>query len=204
MKHWGIIFFSVALTVVVGCSHKKAQEPLKFDQPANANQPAIDTNTYVPFTRDLYNKLRAYNIDLRKVQFFVDQQLVLSRFMDMNKAEVTSGVVKFLNGKYINEIVIPAYTPCVCDSVDVDGLRVSFEKGNNSFKFINNKYSPDFFIFSGNNWKDGTCEVMYDKIPYRASCGSCGSAADVKLVVKQSDIDKSDKKTKTLQGRRVD
>ncbi len=196
----GVLFMAFA---IVACHHhKEIQTAVKK---VESTKEVIDTNTYVPFTRDLFNRLRAYNIDIKKVQFFVDQKVVLTRFIDVNKAEINSGVVKFVNGRYINEIVIPANTPCVCDSIDADGLRVSFERGNtNEFKFINNKYSPDFYIFSGTNWKDGSCDVLYDKIIYRASCGTCNSAADIKLLVRQSDMDNTQKNTKILGGRKVD
>jgi hypothetical protein len=198
-------FLLLAITVVsvTACHHsKKVQKPVVTK--TEAPKEIIDTTTYVPFTRDLFNKIKAYNIDVRRVQFFIDQKLVLTRYIDQNKAEVTSGVVKFINGKYINEIVIPANTPCICDSVDIDGLRVSFDRSGNQFKFINNKYSPDFFIFSGTNWKDGSCDVLFDRAVYRASCGTCNSAADIKLTVRQSDIDNTQKKTKVLPGRKID
>lgn len=202
------LFLSLLIVIsvfAVACRHhKKIQMPIK---PVEVAKPveAVDTNTYVPFTKDLYNRLKAYNIDVKKVQFFVDQQMVLNRYIDVNKAELKSGVVKFVNGRYTNEIVIPALTPCVVDSIDYDGFRVSFEKGSyNFFKFVNNKYSPDFFAFSGSNWKEGTAEIYYDKQVYRVSCGSCSSVSEVRLMVKQSDMDKSETKTKTLTGRKVD
>lgn len=191
----------VVLSITACHQPKTVQKPVVKTE---APKEIVDTTTYVPFTRDLFNRIRAYNIDVRRVQFFIDQKLVLTRNMDQYKAEVTSGVIKFMNGKYINEIIIPANAPCICDSVDTDGLRVSFDRSGNQFKFINNKYSPDFFIFSGTNWKDGGCDVMFDKSVYRANCGTCNSAADIKLLVRQSDIDNTQKKTKILGGRRID
>ncbi|MDE3235764.1 MAG: hypothetical protein KGO81_07410 [Bacteroidota bacterium] len=202
MKRYSVLFLSILVFTFFGCHRKKPQKSV--EQPVAA-KPVETNDPYVPFTKDFYAKLKAYGIDVKKVQFFVDQQLVLTRYVDQSRAEVKSGVVKFLNGKYVNEIVIPQYTPCVVDSIDFDGFRVSFESGsNNHFKFINNRYSPDYFIFSGTNWKDGTADVYYDNQIYRVNCGTCSSAADAKLVVKQSDIDKTEKKTKVLQGRRVD
>ncbi|HEX3023984.1 MAG TPA: hypothetical protein VHP12_02140 [Chitinophagaceae bacterium] len=205
MNRLFLSFLIVVSVFAIACRHhKKIQMPIK---PVEIVKPVEtpDTNTYVPFTKDLFNRLKAYNIDVKKVQFFVDQQMILNRYIDVNKAELKSGVVKFVNGRYTNEIVIPALTPCVIDSIDVDGFRVSFEKGSyNVFKFINNKYSPDFFIFSGSNWKDGTAEVYYDRQVYRVSCGTCSSVSEVKLMVKQSDMDKSETKTKVLTGRKVD
>jgi hypothetical protein len=55
---------------------------------------------FVPFTRDLRAKLEKENIDLRQVQFYVDQKLVLSRNLGDQKVEVKSGVVKLENGQY--------------------------------------------------------------------------------------------------------
>ena len=174
------VFLSFCLVVLlVACSHhKKIQLPIKPVEPVKEVEAAVDTNAYVPFTRDLYNKLKVYNIDIKKVQFFIDQQVTLDRYVDVNKAEIKSGVLKFLNGRTINEIVVPALTPCVVDSIDTDGFRVSFERGSsNVFKFINNKYSPEFFVFTGTNWKDGSAEVYFDKQIYRASCANCSSVA---------------------------
>ena len=206
MKRLKFLLITVLiLTGIAGCHHyKKVQKQPAYVKKQDVPVQAIDTSAYVPFTRDLFNRIKAYNIDVKRVQFFIDQKLVLTRYIDLNKAEVTSGVVKFMNGKYINEVVIPANTPCVCDSVDYDGLRISFDRSGNQFKFINNKYSPDFFIFSGTNWKDGSCDVFYDKAIYRATCGSCSSAADIKLTVRQSDIDNTQKKSKVLPGRKID
>ncbi len=199
-----VLFFIVIISFFgVACHHsKKVQTAVKKVDTVKTVVP--ENVVYIPFTRDLFILLRSKNIDIKKVQFFIDQQLILSRFYDVNKAEVVSGVIKFANGRYIDEIIIPALTPGVCDSIEADGLKINFERGNNDFKFINNKYSPDFFIFSGNNWKDGSCDVYYNKMIFRAACGTCSSASDIKLVVKQSDIDNTKKTSKILQGRKVD
>jgi hypothetical protein len=203
MKGWALSVITIIVFLTAACHHsKKVQKAVTRVDSVKTTTP--ENVTYIPFTRDLYNILRAKNIDVRKVQFFIDQQLILSRYYDINKADVVSGVIKFANGRYIDEIIIPALTPGVCDTVEADGLKINFERGNNDFKFINNKYSPDFFIFSGINWKDGSCDVYYNKMIFRATCGTCSSASDIKLVVRQSDIDNTKKNTKTLMGRKVE
>ena len=203
MKGWVLLIFGCICFFTIACHHsKKVQTAVKKVDTVKTAAP--ENVVYIPFTRDLYNILRAKNIDVRKVQFFIDQQLILSRYYDVNKADVVSGVIKFANGRYIDEIIIPSLTPGICDSIEADGLKINFERGNNDFKFINNKYSPDFFIFSGNNWKDGSCDVLYNKMIFRAACGACSSASDIKLVVRQSDIDNTKKSTKTLTGRKVE
>ncbi len=161
----------------------------------------IDKSQYVPFSRELQMKLAAYNVDVKRVQFYIDQKLVLTRALDSAKAEVASGTVRFINGKLINEIVIPAYTPGIIESADLNGVRVSFESGN-SFLFVPAE-GEDKYVVAGNNWDNGTVEVPYDKGIYKASCGASSSVADVRLVVKLTDVNKSDKKTRTLQGRKL-
>src|SRR5437868_10065123 len=84
---------------------------------------------YTPFTKDLYAKLLSNQIDIKKVQFYIDQQLVLSRGIDNNALEVSSGKIVFRNGKNTNEIIIPIYTAGKCEVVESDGLRISFEQG---------------------------------------------------------------------------
>src|SRR6185312_631902 len=75
-------------------------------------------SNYVPFTRDLRQKLEKENIDLKQVQFYVDQKLILARNLGDQKVVVNSGVVRLENGKFINEVIIPTLTPGVCESVD--------------------------------------------------------------------------------------
>jgi hypothetical protein len=146
-------------------------------------------------------KLAAFNVDAKRVQFYIDGKMILTRKMDSTKAEVSSGTIKFINGNKINEIIIPAYTPGIVESADLNGIRVSFENGN-SFLFVPAE-GDDRFVISGNNWDNGTVEVPYDKGIYRASAGPSGNIAEVKLVVKLADVNMSDKKTRTLPGRKI-
>lgn len=169
--------------------------------PANGASPSIDKTQFVAFSRELQMKLAAYNVDAKRVQFYVDQKLILTRALDSAKAEVSSGSVRFINGKLINEIIIPAYTPGIVESIDLNGIRVSFEAGN-SFLFVPAE-GDDKYVIAGNNWDNGTVEVPYEKSIYKASCGASNSVADVRLVVKLTDVNKSDKKTRTLQGRKL-
>ena len=202
MRRWFFYIIPILVVMLSACHHKPVQKPLVFNEPEKPAE--VQEEPPVPFTRDLYNKLRASNIDFRLVQFYIDQQLVLTRGLDKNALTVESGVIKYANGKYVNEILINQLTPCLVDSIDADGFRMKFDKNNkNTLKFINNKYSPDFFIFSGTNWKDGGCDVMYDKLIYHVNCGTCSSASDAKLLVRQSDIDKSERHTITVPGATV-
>jgi hypothetical protein len=160
---------------------------------------------YVPFTKDLKQRLDRENIDLKRVQFYVDQKLILSRNVDDRKAQVSSGVVKLENGKYINEVIIPAFTPGICDTIMNDRLMISFEQGNNDLAFGQGSgYTFADFVLYGSEWKNGTASVTFDSNKFRANCGSCADIASATLVVRKSEIDKFERKSRTVKGRKVE
>lgn len=199
-----VVFFASCVS-----SRKVDTTPIKFTPiaPAIVSSPEccgtpVDADSMIPFTRDLYNRLRMSNQDVRKLQFFVDQTIILSRGLSQDKLYIDQGKVVNQYGVNENKIELPTLTPGVVEGIDPDGLRVAFENGNN-LKFINNKYSPEFFIFSGTNWDNGTAEVPYRGTTYRASCGTCGSVSEAKLVVRQKDIMSGDTKTSIIGGRTI-
>lgn len=161
-------------------------------------------DSYVPFTRDLKQRLERDNIDLKQVQFYIDQKLILSRNLGDQKVEVSSGVVKLENGKFINEVIVPAFTPGICESTDNDKLMVSFEKGNNDIAFgPGSGYTFNKYVLYGTEWRNGTAAVTFDSNKFRARCASCPDVASVTLVVRKNEIDKIERKTRTLKGRTV-
>ena len=194
-------------TLLISCvSSRKVDMPIKF-QPI---QPRIETpvkqadpDVMIPFTRDLYNRLREANQDIRKLQFFVDQTIILSRGTSQDKLFIDQGKLVNQSGMNENKIELPTLTPGIIELIEPDGMRISFESANNNIKFINNKYSPEFFIFSGNNWENGTAEIDYKGTTYRASCGTCSSVAEAKLVVRQKDIMAGDTKSYIIGGRTI-
>jgi hypothetical protein len=159
---------------------------------------------YVPFTRDLKAKLEKENIDLKEVQFYVDQKLILSRNLGDQKVEVKSGVVKLENGKYINDVIIPPFTPGICDATENDRLKISFEKGNNDLAFgPGSGYTFNDYVLYGTEWKDGTAAVTYDSNKFRARCGTCSDVASATLVIRKKELDKMERKSRVLKGRTV-
>ena len=159
---------------------------------------------FVPFTVGLKQRLERDSIDLKQVQFYIDQKVILSRFLGSQKAQVNSGVVKFENGQYINEVIVPPFTPGVCEDIVNGRLMISFEKGNNNIAFGQGSgYTANDYVIYGTDWKNGTTAVTFDSNKFRARCGTCSDVASTMLVVKKSEIDKIQKKTRTLKGRKI-
>lgn len=204
MKQLSTYFTFLTIIFFISCvPNKKVEAPIKFQSPPTKIEPAPtpEQDSMIPFTRELYNRLRENKQDIRKLQFFVDQTIILSRGSSQDKLYIDQAKVVNQYGVNENKIELPALTPGVVEAIEPDGLRVSFESPNNNFKFINNKYSPEFFAFSGTNWDNGTAEVTYNGTTFKASCGTCSSVADAKLVVRQKDVMAGETKLKTLGGR---
>ncbi|MFY8004147.1 MAG: hypothetical protein ACOVNR_04865, partial [Chitinophagaceae bacterium] len=198
------LLLTIGMGFLISCQPPKKSRYVKTNpEPApvvrKTPEPVVEKDPLTPFTKDLFNKLLSNQIDLKRVQFYIDQEMILNRYMENGKMEVTNGVIKFVNGKNVNEIIIPAGTPCAAEYIEGDAIRVSFDKTGSTFRFQNSRsFSPDYFVLTGANWKDGTCEIEYDGSRYRVSCGSCSSAADIRLMVKQSTVDSNESKTKRL------
>jgi hypothetical protein len=162
-------------------------------------------DSFVPFTKDLRQKLERDNIDLKQVQFYIDQKLILSRNLGDQKVEVSSGVVKLENGKFINEVIVPAFTPGVCESIDNDKLMISFEKGNNNVAFgPGSGYTFNQYVLYGTEWRNGTAAVSFDSNKFRARCGTCPDVASVTLVIRKNELDKIERKSRVLKGRTIE
>jgi len=161
--------------------------------------------TYTPFTKQLRQRIENNHLDIKKVQFFVDQRLVLRRSLGNVKSEIKSGVILFENGQYLNEIIIPRNTPGVCEAVNGDKLMISFElQNNNSIEFGPGGMNDAYFTLYARNWNNGSADMTYDNKNYKVQCASCLNAGDVKLVVRKSEADKLEKTQRVVQGRKVD
>jgi hypothetical protein len=159
-------------------------------------------SSYITFSKSLKQRLDRDGIDVKKVQFYIDQKLVLRRAMGSEKGTVKSGVIVFDNGQYMNELVIPAYTPGVCEWVNGEDMKVSFDVPGKTIEF-GALYANNNFILVGNNWHNGTVDITYDNQLYQVSCGSCNNVADAKLVVRKNQTFKKDDNAKVVAGRKV-
>ena len=192
-----VLMSSMSLVICLFCSSS-------CNRKAFATKPddhAMDT-TYITFSKLLKERLEHDNIDIKKIQFYLDQKLVLRRLMGSEKGTVKSGIILFDNGQYINELVIPAYTPGVCEKVDGDNLLISFDAPGKDLAF-GALYGNNNFILVGTNWHMGMVDVIYDNSTYQVQCGSCSSAADAKLVVRKNQTYNKENAAKVLAGRKI-
>lgn len=193
-----IVAPAIALTLCFGCNKK--MNPTQKQGAA-----AVNEADYVPFTKSLKMRLERDHADMKRIQFYVDQSLVLRRTNGMDKGVIKNGTVAYDNSQTVTEMTIPAYTPGVCEGVKGDSLLISFDSPGNTFVF-GALYANENFVLLGSNWYNGVTDVNYDGKIYRVACGSCSNAGDARLVIKRPPNVTSPREsggTKIIAGRKV-
>lgn len=178
--------FAFSLILLSSCvTNNKVTAPIVFTQ---VNKPETSSQSLVPFTRDLYKLIKASNLNIQDLQFFISQTVVLSRVEAKEEIKISHGELTTNELNREKKIEFLALTPGIIESIDKEGMYVRFEKGEGNFlRFINNKYSPINFTFNGEKWNNGTAFTEYGGTEYLASCGNCSSVAEAKLLIKIKD-----------------
>ncbi len=91
------------------------------------------TSCKVTFTGDLRSKIEAQGLDLKKIQYYNSQSIVLRRVLSTSDTKVAGGEVRLQNGLMVEEIQIKKNTPGVCDSLFKNGMFVRFENEKGRF-----------------------------------------------------------------------
>lgn len=146
----------------------------------------------VPFTRDLFFKLKENNLDIKRLKFYIDNTIALNKIATTGNFEINeTGILVNKKGLSENVIKITPMVAGMVESIESDGLRLNFGRPNSSLKFINNTASPKFFSFVGDkfNSTNGTVEIPYNNSTYKANCEGCSNVTEIKLLIKQLDID---------------
>ncbi len=92
---------------------------------------AFSCNNKVYFSNDMRVELENKRIELMKLQYYIDKDVILSREISSVDAKVTSGSVVFQNGKYFQNILLRRFTKGVCTAVYQKRIDIAFEQGDN-------------------------------------------------------------------------
>ena len=119
------------------------------------------------------------NLDIKDVQFYTSKKIVLKRNLTYKETKLARGKIKYQNGQYFEEIIIPKNTPGVLEKDSANILGVAFEKGRNrALKFVLNK--NDHYQLSALLWNDGYGRVSYDTLVYYVEPRSSQAVLKVK------------------------
>lgn len=167
---------------------------------------AYSCKTYIPFDANLNKQCKENGIDVLKVQFYNSDKLVIEREVTSGSALVNGGVIKFKNGKKIEQVLIKRHTPGVAltQSTDVEKsnhcLSVAFQVENNeTFAFQDwKKNNPAHFYTIGGELINGVFQILYAGNYYVTVEGAPFLVVDARIK------NKLKKTAKILKGRTVE
>ena len=76
-------------------------------------------NSLSPFTQKLYEDNNWSEADLKKIQFYLSDDVVLRREIGNGSADISDGRIRVVNGKQVAEVVIRKGTPATLYPINV-------------------------------------------------------------------------------------
>lgn len=155
-----------------------------------------------PFTQRLYEENKWSEADLRQIQFYLSEDIVLRRQVEGGSSEIIEGEIKMVDGKEVEEIVIEKGTPGVfLFTPKSNRFAVSFESDSDSryLMFGPNPKNGNRYALLASSWKRRGGEVSYDGRKYRTT----GDSAYAALMVDLKRIRKVSVKSRRAKGRTV-
>ncbi len=155
----------------------------------------------VPYTDALKVKNSWSDDDIKRIQFYVSEDIVLQRQLNSGNTEIVDGKIKMVDGKQVEEIIIRRGTPGILTNIPrSQKLEISFEKSDSySLSFGANADQNNKFILLASNWNGRIGKVSYNGKEYFTSPESAYSI----LLVDLRKIDETRYNQRVAKGRKV-
>ena len=155
-----------------------------------------------PFTQKFYDSYNFDESDLKKIQFYVSENIVLRRGKGDGNVKITEGKVRVVDGKKIDEVVIRKGTPGVLMFMPKDErFAISFdESGENKYlMFGPNAKMSNHYALLASDWSKRQGSVNYGGQKYYTS----SSSGLAKLMIDLKAIRKTERRSQVAKGRTV-
>lgn len=158
--------------------------------------------TLVPYSEGLKVENNWKENDLKSLQFYSSETIVLNRQLKSNSTGIVSGKVKTVDGKEIEEIIIKKGTPGVAVALpDNERIAVSFEISDDYYLTfgIDGKRGDRYYLRLKDYEKNQFATVTYVSKEFNVSPQSLNSF----LMVNMKQVKKIKKKLRVAKGRKV-
>lgn len=155
-----------------------------------------------PFTQKFYDSYDFDEADLKKVQFYVSEDVVLRRARGKGNVEITDGKVRVVDGKKVEEVVIRKGTPGVLLFVPkVDRFAISFEDGRKEkyLMFGPNKKLNNHYALLASDWEKRVGTVNYGGEKFYTT----GASGMARLMIDLKAVKKIERRSYVAKGRNV-
>ena len=159
--------------------------------------------TLSPFTESLYKKNQWSEAELKRIQFYLSNDIVMRRELTGAKSEIVSGEIKMIDGRQVEEVVIPRNTPGVLLFLPKeDRFAISFEEGGRE-RYLIFGPSPKMderFVLMASEWNRRSGVVTYEGKKWRVE----NESAYAGLLVDLKKVNRVSVDSRRATGRRID
>lgn len=160
------------------------------------------------FTVESKKEIENAGVDLTQVQFYNSEEIILARQISKEEVKVAEGKVRVENGKNIEEIIIPANTPGICELHDEKTLKISFDAEGKSIPFLVERrndmvVSGSYFKIGAKEWVRGDRGRRVGKLDYEGQMYNIVRGSDSRLMIDKAILNKVERKTKVVKGRKL-
>ena len=134
---------------------------------------------------------------VRQIQFYISDDIILQRDLSAASTTISGGTVKMVNGREVEEVVIPAGTPGVVVGSAGSILHVSFDASGQFLRFGPNPGAGGKYTVMAYDWQGSVGYVMYGDQQFRLV--PYGQYAHLLLDMER--YDQVTKSTKEVSGR---
>lgn len=155
----------------------------------------------VPYTDAMKKQHNWNNEQLKSIQFYVSDAIVLHRELTEGSTQIVLGKIKTLKGKKVEEIIIRGGTPGVITEIPKENkLLVSFEVNDDHYlSFGVNPSQRNRYVLLASDWSNSSGKVHYSGQEYYTDPDSKYAY----LMVDLRKIDKLELNQRVAKGRKV-
>jgi hypothetical protein len=157
--------------------------------------------TLSPFTTQVYEQGNFSTNDLERIQFYLSDDIVLRRELSGGSSEVTSGEIKIIDGRKVEQVILPKGTPGVLAfQARDDKLAISFEEGENRYLMFGPNPSVNYrYTLLASDQRKQFSIITYEGKKWRVTRND----AYANLMVDLKKIQKVAVESRTARGRRI-
>ncbi|HJW28233.1 MAG TPA: hypothetical protein VJ508_03180 [Saprospiraceae bacterium] len=157
---------------------------------------------YSYFTQNLYENQKWTQEDIRRIQFYVSRDIVLTRSLTDGDSKIAEGKIRIRNGRKVEQVVIKTGTPGVLVLMPKeDRFAISFEPDDNDayLMFGPNPKLDNRYALLAQTWEQQNGKVHYKGNVYDVD----SSSAYASLMVDLQRIGSNEYQTHRAQGRTI-
>lgn len=161
------------------------------------------------FTVATKKQIEEAGVDISQVQFYNSEEIILARQISKEEIKVAEGKVRIENGRNIEEIIIPANTPGVCELNDEKTLKVSFDSGDGkSIPFLverrnNVVVEGSYFKIGAKEWVRSDRGRKVGKLDYEGKIYQLVRGVEAKLMIDKAVLNKVKRNVHVAKGRKL-